>query len=165
MHNEEQLCREFEQLVGRHGRLIKFLCLRASYGQEIYYKDLMQECYMMLLTKMPELKSDASEMRERAWVFWRCRDAIARYRYQLKCFPGFLNEELLVDIMKTPDEVTQLTIEDLAACLDGTERRCFLLMAGGASDEELEQELGLKHSSLLRMRHTIKKKLQQYIKQ
>ena len=163
MRSEEQLCREFEQLVGRHRKLIKFLCLRASYGQELYFQDLMQECYLTLLKKMPELKAGTSELRERSWVFWCCRDAIARYRYQLKRFPGFLNEKLMADIGEVPGEVTQLTIDDLAACLDGIERRCFLLMAAGASDQEIERELGLKHSSLFQMRYTIKKKLQQYM--
>ena len=71
MHNEEQLCREFEKLVGRHRKLIRFLCQGASYGQEIYYKDLMQECYVMLLKKMSELEPGTSELKERAWVFWQ----------------------------------------------------------------------------------------------
>ena len=33
------------------------------------------------------------------------------------------------------------------------------------SDEELERELGLKHRSVIQMRHNIKKKLEQNIKQ
>lgn len=163
MHNEEQLCREFEKLVGRHRKLIRFLCQGASYGQEIYYKDLMQECYVMLLKKMSELEPGTSELKERAWVFWRCRDAITRYRYQLKRVPGFYIEEMLADTREAPDEVTQLTIDDLAACLAGTERRCFLLMAAGTPEQEIERELGLKHSSFLRMRHLIKKKIQKYM--
>ena len=68
----------------------------------------------------------------------------------------------VADTQPAPREVTRLTIDELAANLNGTERRCFLLMAEGADDKELERELGLKHRSVVQMRHNIKKKLQKY---
>ena len=37
------------------------------------------------------------------------------------------------------------------------------MMVDGATDKDIEQALGLKHRSLIQMRHNIKKKLQQYI--
>lgn len=164
MSNEEQIKKEFEQLINRHRKLINFLCLRASYGREAFHQEFMQECYLMLLDQMGTLKSGKSELYERAWVYWKCRDAISRYRYREKRFPQTMPDNLLVDVLEAPREATQLTVEDLASCLDGTERRCFLLMAAGATDDQLEKELGLRHSSVLQMRHTIKKKLKQYIK-
>lgn len=163
-NDEEQICREFDQLIGRHRKLIEFLCVKASYGQDIYYLDLMQECYVALLEHLSERESGMSELRERSWVFWQCRAAIARYCRGVKRFPKLLRDDMLADAGVATHEVTQLTIDDLAACLDGTERRFFLLLAAGASNEELEQKLGLKHQSVIQMHHNVKKKLQQYKK-
>ncbi len=162
---DKHIQHETEQLVARYGKLIRFLCLRASYGQEAYYCDLLQECYLMLINKMGERKPGMSELHERAWVYWCCRDAIARFRNHEKRFPSVLPAELLPDTREAPCEVTQNSIDDLASCLKGTERLCFLRMASGVSDEEIEKEFGITHHHLLQLRHTIKKKLQQYIKQ
>lgn len=164
MHNdEEHIRREFDQLIGRHRKLIEFLCLRASYGQEPYCLDLMQECYVALFEHLSGREPGMSELRERSWVFWQCRAAIARYRRGVKRFPKLLRDDLLADAGMATHEVTQLTIDELAACLDGTERRFFFLLAAGASYEELEQTLGLKHQSVIQMHSNVKKKLQQYI--
>ena len=76
-----------------------------------------------------------------------------------------LPAELLPDTREAPSVVTQNIIDDLASCLKGTERLCFLRMANGLSDEEIEREFGISHHHLLQLRHTIKKKLEQYIKQ
>ena len=165
MSNNEHLKKEFKQLIGRHRKLIEFLCQKASYGNEIYYFDLLQECYIKLLNGLPGKKAGISQPHERAWVFWQCRDAIARYRYQEKRFLQLLHDSMPPDTHVASDEVSQLTVDDLASCLGDTERRCFLLMADGRPDEEIEEELGLKHKSFIQMRHEIKKKLQQYLKQ
>ena len=165
MHDEEQIRREFDQLVGRHRKLIELLCLQASYGQEVYYRDFLQECYVSLLTYLSEHQDSMTELREQSWVFWQCRAAITRYRRSLNHFPKLLRDDVLSDTCLAPEEVSQLTVDDLVSCLDDTERRCFLLMAAGASNEEIEQQLGLKHRSVIQIRHNIKKKLQQYIKQ
>ena len=69
--------REAERLVAKYGKLIRFLCLRASYGQDVYYCDLLQECYLMLINRLEERKPGMSELQEHAWVYWCCRDAIA----------------------------------------------------------------------------------------
>jgi RNA polymerase sigma factor (sigma-70 family) len=165
MLDEEHIKKAFDQLVGRHRKLIEFLCLKASYGQEVYYRDLLQECYLSLLKHLAERKDSMSELNEDAWVFWVCRAAITRYRRSLKLFPETLYTDFLADLRQAPDEVSQLTVDDCLSCLSGAERRCFLLMLDGASLEELQQQLGLKRRSVIQLRHNIKKKLQQYIKQ
>ena len=157
--------RDAERLVAKYGKLIRFLCLRASYGQDVYYCDLLQECYLMLINRLEERKPGMSELQEHAWVYWCCRDAIARFRNHAKRFPSVLPAELLPDTREAPSVVTQNIIDDLASCLKGTERLCFLRMANGLSDEEIEKEFGISHHHLLQLRHTIKKKLEQYIKQ
>ena len=53
MRDEEQLYKEFDQLIGRHRRLIRFLCQRASYGREAHCRDLIQECYVAMLKHLP----------------------------------------------------------------------------------------------------------------
>lgn len=162
MHDEKQLRKDFDRLVGRHKRLIKFLCQRASYGQEAYCSDLMQECYLTLLNRMVDKEMGWSEQRERVWVYWQCRSAIDCYRRKQSFIAWLPLSNEMADTQPAPREVTRLTIDELAANLNGTERRCFLLMAEGADDKELERELGLKHRSVVQMRHNIKKKLQKY---
>ena len=165
MSISKRIQHESEQLVARHGKLIRFLCLRASYGQDIYYRDLLQECYLMLISRMEERKPGMSELRERAWVYWCCRDAIARFRNNERRSPSRLPAGWLPATRVAPCEVTQNTIDDLASCLNGAERLCFLRMAAGVPDAEIEKEFGITHHHLLQLRHTIKKKLQQYIQQ
>ena len=161
MHNGEDIYREFDQLVGRHRKLIEFLCLRASHGQEIYYADLTQECYIALLNHLSERPPSTSEAHERAWVYWRCRSAITRYHRSIKNLHLHL-DQTLADTLEAPSEVTSLTLDDLAACLNDTERRCFLLMAAGLDEEELARELRIKRRSVVQLRHNIKKKLQKH---
>jgi len=163
MPNEEQLKKEFVELIGRHRKLIEFLCLRASYGQENYYRDFMQECYIKLLVAMSDRKSAMSEPHEKIWVYWQCRDAISRFRNGLKRFPKLLHDDLFADSLEASREVSQLTIDDLSVCLDDTERHCFFLMASALPDDEIEHEMELSHSDLLLMRHKIKKKIHHFL--
>lgn len=165
MRDEEQLYKEFDQLIGRHRKLIRFLCQRASYGREANCRDLIQECYVAMLKHQPGREPDQSGRREFWWVYWQCRSAIDCYcRKMQRIIEVPLNGEF-ADTRPAAGEVTRLTVDELAACLDGKERRFFLLMADGADDEELGQVLGLKHRSVVQMRHNIKKKLQKYIEQ
>lgn len=166
MRDEEQLLyKEFDQLIGRHRRLIRFLCQRASYGREANCRDLIQGCYVAMLKHLPGREPDQSGRREFWWVYWQCRSAIDCYRRKMqRIIEVPLNGEF-ADTRPAASEVTRLTVDELAACLDGKERRFFLLMADGADDEELGQVLGLKHRSVVQMRHNIKKKLQKYIEQ
>lgn len=165
MRDEEQLYKEFDQLIGRHRRLIRFLCQRASYGREANCRDLIQECYVAMLKHLPGREPDQSGRREFWWVYWQCRSAIDCYRRKMqRIIEVPLNGEF-ADTRPAASEVTRLTVDELAACLDGKERIFFLLMADGADDEELGQVLGLKHRSVVQMRHNIKKKLQKYIEQ
>ena len=157
--------KEYDQLIERHKKLINFLCLRASYGQKVHYSDLVQECYIELLKCLSERTADLSATPENIWVYWKCRSAITRYRRSVQQLPQMMHDVNEADSMVSDGAVTQLTVDDLAACLDGVERHCFLLMADGADDEELERELGIKHRSLIQLRHNIKKKLQQYLMQ
>ena len=62
-------------------------------------------------------------------------------------------------------EVTQLTVDELASYLAGTERRCFLLMVEGVDDAELARRLNIKPSSLRQLKYKIKKTLYEKKKQ
>ena len=165
MSYEEQLKKEFDRLVGQHINIIEKMCLRASYGQVVYYRDLMQECFVALLMHLPEKKAGMPLWEEKGWVYWKCRAAIKDY---LSLFQRVAHEpitDILSDTLADAPAVTRLTVDDLAACLDGVERRFFMLMADGADDKELESRLGLTHRTVVQMRHNIKKKIEQYIQQ
>lgn len=165
MHEREQEYREFDLLVGRHGKFISFLCQRWSYGQKTCCHDLMQECYISLLEHLPERKADSPRQSELAWVYWRCRHAISHYRQRQRTPATIALTGELADSLAAGSEVTQMTVDELAACLSGKERRCFLLMADGFGDEEIEHMLELKHRSMIQMRHNIKEKIRKHIEQ
>lgn len=165
MYNGKYSREEFDRLIERHRGLVEFLCRRASYGRAEYSADLVQECYVTLLDGMERRKAGMSEMKERAWVYWQCRGAITRYwRGEQRYLRMLIDKGEHGDATST-HEVTALTAEDLMSCLEEKERRCFLLMAAGRSEKEIEKELGLKHRSLVQMRHNIRKKIQEYLKQ
>ena len=165
MRDEEQLYKEFDQLIGRHRKLIRFLCQRASYGREAHCRDLIQECYVAMLKHLSGREPGQSGRHELRWVYWQCRSAIDSYRRKMQRIIEVPLSDELAYSRPAASEVTRLTVDELAACLDGKERRFFLLMVDGADDEELGQVLGLKHRSVVQMRHNIKKKLQKYIEQ
>ena len=163
MSDEQQIIKEYDQLIGRHKKLIEFMCQRASYGQDIHYSDLIQECYIEILTHMLGKRIKRLEIRESLWVYMQCRHAITRYRRAVKKFPKVIHDMKVVENTEAYHEVSKLTVDDLAACLDGAERRCFLLLASGIPDEEIEQKLNIKHRTLIQMRYNIKRKLKKYI--
>ena len=163
MHNDARIDKEDKLFLERHKWIIERLCLRASYGRDSHYCDMMQECYLTLLRRLPGRKKKMSEMLERAWVYWQCRSAIDCYRRKLRCLTWVPLAEAEETATASSERMT-LVVEDIAAGLKGKERECFLLMAAGATDKELEQKLGLKHRSVVQMRHNIKKKIQEYTK-
>lgn len=163
MPDEEQILKTFTLLIERHRKLIETLCLKASYGHPAQFCDMRQECYLEILTHMAEKEIPLSRPRERVWVYWQCRHAITRFLRDLKHFPVPFGNENPEETLKAKPQLSAIDINDFAALLRGTERRCYLMMVDGATDKEIEQALGLKHRSLIQMRHNIKKKLQQYI--
>lgn len=163
---ERRLSHEFDLLIERRRKLIEFLCLRASCGRQGYYRELKLECYKEILGHLGRrLAAPERQVPEAQWVWWQCRSAISHYRRSVR----FRSTLLLGDQEpwggEATHEVTQLTVDELAACLHGTERRCFLLMADGAADDELMRQLHLKPGSLRQMKYTIRKTLYKYIKQ
>lgn len=164
MHDHGQLQREFDQLIHRHRKLVDFLCHTASYGQERYYRELLQDCYIALLEGLSR-RSPRPGLPGTTWVYWQCRGAITSYKRRLRKIAEVPLSDTMVDSLTATHEATDLTIDELASCLDGTERQAFRLMAQGISDEELAKALALSHRSVIQMRHNIKKKLEQYIQQ
>ena len=162
MDGTNEKCRELYKLMERHGKFVEFLCRWESYGREQWCADLMQECFLELMRRLPERDARWGEAHEKAWVYWRCRAVFVAYRRKQKRMGVVPISSELEEALTASSEVTRLTVDDLAACLDGPERQCFLLMAEGLSDEEIERRLGLKHRTLIQMRHNIKKKLHQY---
>lgn len=165
MYDGKETYKELRQFEEKYRKLIAFLCQRASYGREICCREMIQECYLNLLQHMSELEPGMSPQREAAWVYRRCRNTISVFRRKIKddSFAPITDE--LVDTVPAMSEVTQLTVDELASCLQGPEKQLFLLMVDGADDEELERVLGVKHRTVVQMRHNIKKKLQKYIEQ
>lgn len=161
----ENINREFDRLLERYGSLITLLCLRASFGNMRRYGELRLECFEELIYRLPERMEAPEAMPERQWVWWRCRNAIAHYLRRER-FRAMLPLPAAEAVGGTAThEVTQLTVDELASYLAGTERRCFLLMVEGVGDDELARRLNIKPSTLKQLKYKIKKTLYEKIKQ
>lgn len=166
MDENEQLCREFDQLIARHRKFIDFLCKRASYGRPFHYQELMEECYVTLLKQLAVRTDGMSELHERAWVYWQCRRAITGYWRQIRRFLCELAGDAIGDeSLAVTHEVTGLTLEELGAYLSPAERRLLALLAEGVPDDELASRLRVKEQTVAQMRHNIKKKIKKYMEQ
>ena len=73
MDGTNEKCRELNKLMERHGKFVEFLCRWESYGRGQWCADLMQECFLELMRRLPERDARWGEAHEKAWVYWRCR--------------------------------------------------------------------------------------------
>ncbi|MBR1549422.1 MAG: hypothetical protein IJ634_02170 [Bacteroidales bacterium] len=158
----EQTYQEYDQFVVRYRKLILFLCQRASYGRTEMSKELMQECFLELLVRWPERKAGLAGLEERLWIYGRCHVAIDRYLRCLKRLVTVPFTEGLAASQEADNAMVRLVAEDFAATLGEAERRFFLLLAQGASDEELARLLGLKYRTVIQMKSNIKKKMKKF---
>lgn len=155
---------DYDRLVERYRKFILFLCHRASYGRVEMSRELLQECYVELLQRLPELDAAVLPPREAAWVYVRCRVAIGRYQRRLARAATLpLPRDMEERLVSADESESQFVVGDFAACLREPERRFFLLMAQGADDEELAQALGVKHRTVIQMKHNIKKKFKEFV--
>jgi hypothetical protein len=125
--------------------------------------ELRQECYAELLLRLAERGTALEGTREKAWVYGRCRVAIDRYLRRLRLLATLPFPEAMEEMLAAPAETPQQVAADFSATLGEAVRRFFLLLAKGADDETLERTLGLKHRTVIQMKHNIKKKLKEYI--
>lgn len=163
MAGQEETYKEYDAMVERHRRFILVMCQRASYGREWLCRELLQECYVELLKRMPELAPTRGGREELRWVYGRCRVAITRYRRRVARWSELPLTAVLAESVAGGGEVNRLTVDELASCLDGAERRMFMMLSEGADDGEIARVLGLKRRTVVQMRHNIKKKLIKYI--
>lgn len=165
MEEENIVNREFNLLIERHRMLISHLCIRAAWGRTRYVDRLVHECYVDIICHLAERLSAPGPQSEQAWVWGRCHNAISRFWRSRRMLPMLPLDDLeaLGGVAGLDD--MQLAAADFAATLHGTERRCFLLMAKGASDAELRQALHLTPGSLKQVKHRIKAALEAYIQQ
>jgi len=165
MHNEKDIIGEFERLMTRRQQLVESLCFRASYGRFDYSRDLQQECYKELIHQLPQRMENPDGRSEKAWVYWCCRSAIGHYLRRLRFHTMLPLSDRVAEVGEATHEVTALTVDEMASCLSGVERRCFLLLAEGADDNELQRQLAVSHRSIVQMKSNIKKKLYEYLNQ
>ena len=104
MPDTERIIQEFDQLVSRHGKLILFLCQRASYGRVGMCSELRQECYAELLLRLAERGTALEGTREKAWVYGRCRVAIDRYLRHLRHLSTLPFPEGMEEMLAAPAE-------------------------------------------------------------
>lgn len=164
MHPGDNPYKRFGQLVERHGELIERLCRRASYGRMKVCREMVQECYIALVDHLGDCPERGFAW-ERGWVLWQCRSAISRHRRSEKRHDWVPIDGKTAEALTASNPVTEGTFDELAAVLNDRERQFFALMVDGSSDEEMARRLGVTPRTVVQMRHGIKVKLQEYIKQ
>lgn len=158
--NNQQQYDKFDSLISRYKGLIDYLCMRRASGDENRCAELRQDCYLSLWHYLPTLRENCSSFHEAAWVVWHCRSVFSHLSYRRRTHTFLPIDENMADTITESDN-SQLrdTIDSLAKHLTPHERRAFYLMTEGYSAEDMAKELGIKHRSVVLLRHRIIEKL------
>lgn len=156
----------FESLEKRHRNFIRKLCWFYVHGDEDYFRQLLQEAYVVIYDRLPQLHADASWLQERRWVFWRCREAHTLFNrtWASRCLPlgGAMADSLGND---TSDEQHSETVDDLSVCLSERQKRLLDLYREGKSEEEIAAELHIKPASVRKAFRRMAEKMKEYNEQ
>lgn len=141
---------QFDQMMERHKRLIRRLCVRYSEGDEQLCRDLMQEAVAGMWLRYSEREGRMWSGAQGAWVYWQTmhfvthavRDWHLREREALQ--PEADDDEV--------QESRESLIDELAAELQGRERQLLELMRQGYRYEEIAERMGVSLATVKRVR-------------
>ena len=148
--------KKFDELTGRHQRLIRKLCWSHSSEDPTECKDLVQECYVSIWSHLPSLRRGASALEEAAWVCWQCRSVLSHNARRKSIKPPFISHHGIPPADTRSDEHREL-IEELSAGLSPYERQFIELSLEGYSVKEIAEKLDIKYENA-------KKRLQRIVK-
>lgn len=160
MENEEERQRQYDLLVRRHLRLIRFLCRHRSRGDAYLYSELTQEVFLDLWISMPLYNPSYGRWSQRRWVEMRCRGVFSRWLRGRRgsVVPLDSVDELLPE--SAPDDLRDV-VEELAVGLSPRERQVLDLMMEDYSVGEIAAGLGLRPRNVSQIRQRIIKRMRE----
>ena len=149
----------FSVLIERYHLLVRKLCWQCSRGDAVRCAELVQDCYVALWRRLPDLRADAGERQVRSWVAWRCRSALqhslGRRRHRWKPL------DTVVDDYPDATEDLRDKVEELAVGLTDHEQRYLALLFEGYTHKEIAVMMNREIDSIYKMRLRILEKMRQ----
>lgn len=158
MKSEEDIQRQYDLLVRRHLKLIRFLCRRRSRGDAYLYSELTQEVFLDLWSNMPLFNPSYGRWAQRRWVEMRCRGVFSRW-LRGRRDPGVPLEGVDDLLAESPPDDLREVVEELAAGLSPRERQVLDLLMEDYSVGEIAAMLGLGPRNVSQIRQRIIKKM------
>lgn len=150
---------KFDRLIERHYRLIRMLCWRQSSGSDDLCEELMQECCISIWSHLDSLRADGLHIAQTAWIAWRCRDVLSRYRRRKRFKWQSIDDPTVEETPAADDTSRRELIEELAATLNKRERCLLDLFLEGYTLKEIAGKIGVTPEAAKKMKQRIVKKM------
>lgn len=143
----------FDRLVECHHLLIRKLCWARCGGDPTRCAELVQDCYIALWRRLPDLRPDATARQERSWVAWLCRSVLSHRLRRRRHW--WLPLNTVSDLPVDDSNTLRRQVEELATGLAPREQLYLRLYLDGYSNDEIARELDIAVDSVYKMRHRV----------
>lgn len=154
---------DFDRLMLRHGKLVRWMCWIYSGGDEVRTADMVQEVLLGLWRCCDTLRPGASEIQERAWVRWHCRSVLQHLRRRREvvtvALPQWELEDLDVGQEREETAAQREMLYSLAEGLTEHEHKVLELLMENYSVAEIAAKLGIKPRSVSQLKLRIIEKM------
>ena len=141
----------FQQLLERHKRTIRRLCVLYSDGDEHLCRDLIQEAVAGMWTNFGERQARMWSSAQGAWVYWQTRHfvshAVRDWRLNERRAAGGSEE-----VAEQGEGAEDALVDELAAGLPSRERQLLELMRQGYRYEEIAERMDVSLATVKRVR-------------
>ncbi len=138
--SRHDLFTRYSDLLLRHERLIRVLCLRRTDDEE-FLKDLAQEVRIELWERYVECGGKLGAWPEGLWVFWQTRSVTSRRRHLPHSELVVLNRRMVESIAADSDGADEL-VDELAEGLAPQFADLLRLLREGYSVAEIAERTG-----------------------
>ena len=153
---------DFDRLVMRHQRWIRFLCRWHARGNAVLTSDLVQDVLERMWRKYDMLHEGASESEERTWIRWQCRSvAEHQSRRQTPVLVSLDEQEEIFD--DTTNVERRELLLSLAEGLNSNERQLLDFLLEGYSTAEAAEKMGMKVHSADQLRYRMIQKMRKNV--
>ena len=158
---------EFDRLVCRYAKMIRWFCWMYSGGDETQTADMVQEVLLALWCRRYSLRMEAPEVQKRAWVRLQCLSVLQHQRRRRRVETVSLEAAELVgrtdgtlqDCENDDTEEQRERLYELAKGLTRHERMLLDLMLENYSVAEIAVIMGIKARSVSQLKQRMLAKM------
>jgi len=151
----------FDDLIERHGKLVRRLCWRHSSGSESVCEELVQDCYISIFLHITSLRSGANVLQEATWVVWQCWSVFSRWKRRRKRDYIPLDELMSDTCPDATDNELLEQIKELSVNLTPKESETLEMILKGYTVKEIAERANLQPDSIKKQRQRIIQKMKQ----